>query len=475
MAFLFPITCLFLARNHLLCTQREPLNIFFKIILLTALSISLCSCTKKPTTTDVQNIRTVQLHVKQDYTNVKEDITLPVEEMLSELFKAMDIKVTKNELSDAILTINIKGRPYATIFETPIRATFYETAVVEGTANLAIKGFLSKKVSLYGIKPDPIKYYPHSNTYPKVPLITACKRAFIKMIIDIWGPPAFLSIWNTSYNYVLEPNDYVNEQYKIIKYKNAPSFVPVIFQALQSDNSSVRLSAVAMLEVFTAKQYYYGGKDKEKIIKMSPNMRETVLKYLSQLNTVVKDEIEKSVGYRRQTKGPIPDGVLIIEKSILILSEFGQDANMAIPLLKEALKNDNNHIKGAALGALADIVKPQESVPILIDALKSKEKDDRRVALNALGKIGSDAKEAIPYIIYMVEHEETYLRGNAARALVKIGPEERAAVPALIQALKSRETHNKSDFTNALEAITGQKFGDSVEKWQEWWEHNKTK
>jgi len=442
------------------------------LISVSVLSISLCSCNKKPTTTDIQNIRTVQLHVKQNNTNVEEDITLPVKEMLSELFKGMDVKVvSKHELGDAVLSIKLKGRPRKASFTKPKR-TFYEAAVVNGTARLAIKGFSSKKATLYGAKHyHSTIYYPYSNSDPKEPLLFASKRAFVKMFIDLWGPPALLSIFQSSYSYTIRP-DFKNPLEEIIKKKDWPSFVPVIFQALQNDNSSVRLAAVNVLEEFTVTKTYYDGSDRE-IIKMSSNMKKIVLKYLSQFIKVVKDEVEKSVGYKRSKMGPIPDWILIIEKGMRILSEFGQDANMAIPVIKEALKSGHYQIKSAALGTIGDIARPQESVPILIDGLESKEQDNRRVALIALEGIGSDAKEALPYIIHMVEHEKTYLRCNAADALVKIGPEKRAAVPALIKALKSAEEDDKRCFAEALEQISDQKFGYSVKKWQEWWETQK--
>lgn len=417
------------------------------IISIISLFICLCSCGSKPTTSDMQNIRTVKLHVKQNYTNVEEEIALPLTDMLSELFEKINVKVvSENESSDAVLTINLKGRPRKATFTKPKRI-FYEAAFVNGTASLAMKGFASKKVKLYGAKHYySTNYYPYSNSDPKKPLIYASRRAFSKMLIDLWGPPVLLSI-TIGVNHELD---------EIIKEKDAPGFVPVLFQALQSDNPTVRKSAVLMLDEFTrTKQYHVKGSRESKIVPMSSDMREAVLKDLNSLVEAVKnDNNEVSI------------------KAMDILSRLGQEANVAIPVLKEALMSDDEGIQGSALRTLGNISRPQESVPILIDALQRKSNKIRRPALIALGKIGSEAKEALPYIIQILEDEQesSNMRDNAARALQGFGPEARDAVPALIQALKSDAPFLPHSSNKALEAITGQKFGRSVEKWQDWWE-----
>jgi HEAT repeat protein len=417
------------------------------IVSIISLSICLCSCGSKPTTSDMQNIHTVKLHVKQNFTNVEEDIALPLTDMLSELFEKINVKVvSENEFSDAVLTINLKGRPRKATFTEPKRI-FYEAAFVNGTASLAMKGFSSKKVKLYGAKHYySTNYYPYSNSDPKKPLIYASRRAFSKMLIDLWGPSVLLSI-TIGVNHELD---------EIIKEKDAPGVVPVLFQALQSDNPSVRQSAVLMLDEFTrTKEYNVKGRRESKIVAMSSDMRNAVLKDLNQLVKAVENDNNK-----------------VSIKAMDILSRFGQEATVAIPVLKEALMRDDKEIQGVALRTLGNIAQPQESVPILIDALQSKSNDVRRPVLIALGKIGSEAKEALPYIIQILEDEKesSNMRDNAARALKGFGSEARAAVPALIQALKSDAPFLPHSSNKALEVITGQKFGLSVQKWQDWWE-----
>lgn len=384
------------------------------IILVIVLSISLCSCTRKPTTTDVQNVHTVQLHVKQKYTNIDKDIILPIKEMLLELFKAMDMKiVSEDESADAVLTINLKGRPRKITFTKP-RRIFYKAAVVKGTASLAIKGFSSKKVGLYGEK----HFYGTIVRFggdPKIPLIFANKRAFIKMLIDLWGPPVLLSIWQTSYRGVLY--EHTTELEEIIKDKDELAVVPVIMQALQSDSSSVRFAALEMLNEFAKTKRYNANKKTPKIIEMNSDMRDAVLKDLSQLIKALKDENK-----------------MVSLEALKILGRFKQDAKMAIPVLRELLNSEDDSIRHLSLVSFVDIAQPEESLPALIDALQSK--SSLWYVLRTLGDMGSEAYEAVPLIIQILDHE----------------------------------TSDESSVVEALEKITGEKFGYSAKKWQQWWE-----
>jgi len=420
-----------------------------------ALSILLCGCSKKPTITDIENIQSVQLNVKQNYKNVDEDITLPIKELLSELLEAMDVNVvSKGESADAVLKIAIKGKPRKATFKKQ-KKTFYEAAVVNGTARLAIEGFSAKKVDLYGAKHyRSTTYYPHSNTDPKKPLTFAIKRALVKMIIDLWGPAALSSILQTSGAYALTKE--IHDIDEIIEDKDSPAFVPYIFEALESDDSDVGRSAIRILDRFTqTKNYWVKGKREAEVVKMSPEMRNAVLKHLKELTKAVNDDDNR-----------------VSITAMYILSRFEEDARVALPAVQEALKGDDDNVQGVALGTLADIARPEESVPFLMDGLKSQSNYVRRVALISIGEIGAGAKQAIPYIIRILndEKENSNMRNTAAETLEKIGPEAREAVPALIQALKSDNSVLSHSSEDALEAISGQKFGRSVEKWQEWWE-----
>ena len=100
-------------------------------------------------------------------------------------------------------------------------------------------------------------------------------------------------------------------------------------------------------------------------------------------------------------------------------------------------------MSGRFAEALVKIGPP--TVPALIAALEDEDKQVRRWAASALGRIGLDvrrgerggafpaAKEAVLVLIAALKDEDEQVRTDAVRALVKIGP---VAVPALIAALK---------------------------------------
>jgi len=65
-------------------------------------------------------------------------------------------------------------------------------------------------------------------------------------------------------------------------------------------------------------------------------------------------------------------------------------------------------------------------------------------------------------------------RSAAAFALGGIGPEAKEAVPALIKALGEDQDADVRKYAAwALEAITGQDFGEDAARWQRWFEEQK--
>jgi HEAT repeat protein len=72
-------------------------------------------------------------------------------------------------------------------------------------------------------------------------------------------------------------------------------------------------------------------------------------------------------------------------------------------------------------------------VPVLTELLKNKEAEIRSDAAQALGELGSAAKEAVPALIESLQDRDFSVCRNAAWALGNIGPEAKGAAPALMQ------------------------------------------
>jgi HEAT repeat protein len=100
------------------------------------------------------------------------------------------------------------------------------------------------------------------------------------------------------------------------------------------------------------------------------------------------------------------------------LDQIGPDAKDAVPALVEGLKDENINVRRYAAGALGQIgSNAKEAVSALVQALKDNndvvrryeetwlhpKKEDgpsrlRRSIVEALGRIGPEAKEAVPLI-----------------------------------------------------------------------------
>ena len=49
----------------------------------------------------------------------------------------------------------------------------------------------------------------------------------------------------------------------------------------------------------------------------------------------------------------------------------------------------------------------------------------------------------------------------------------REAVPDLIEALEYRDKYVRREAASVLKRITGQDYGEDIDRWQEWWQEQK--
>jgi hypothetical protein len=119
----------------------------------------------------------------------------------------------------------------------------------------------------------------------------------------------------------------------------------------------------------------------------------------------------------------------------------------------------------------------EEGVPALIEALlEHPEHRVREDAAYRLGQVGPQ-EGVVPALAQAMDADPS-MRWVISEALWKIGPEAEEAVPALLRALEDQcaaKTEQACDveraaILRALQAITGQEYGDDPPAWQEWWE-----
>jgi HEAT repeat protein len=214
---------------------------------------------------------------------------------------------------------------------------------------------------------------------------------------------------------------------------------------------------------------------KHKEIKATPNIPEKK-KTLEQLIDCLKD---KNENIRKRAAEIL--SVFWEEKGIkaligVINDENGHNVAMeslvrighrAVPFLGETLKDENKDVRRRAAEALGKIGQgAEEAAPALIQsALKDKDKDVRKNAAYALGLTGPKAEKAIlrsvvTALIQALKDKNEDVRRGATWALGEIGPKAEEAAPALIQsALKDK---NPSVRYNAAEALG--KIGQGAEK-----------
>lgn len=114
------------------------------------------------------------------------------------------------------------------------------------------------------------------------------------------------------------------------------------------------------------------------------------------------------------------------------LRNLGKDAEPALPALVKALRDKDDSVRRGALEVLTAIGRPSApSVLAILD--ETNDEDLRERAVEALGKIGAEAKEAFTALVRIVENRSApmHLRAAAARAVASFGLE---GIPVLIVA-----------------------------------------
>ena len=179
-----------------------------------------------------------------------------------------------------------------------------------------------------------------------------------------------------------------------------------------------------------------------------------------------KDAVRLEAAYAlsqfgRQAEPAIPDLIRALEDGDKEVRQFVQESlrsigKAAIPPLIRALEHERKGIReGAAHTLFLFGDEAKEAVPALIEALSDPEPSVRGRAALALGSIGPAAKTAVRKLIALLEDPRTDhdVRWDATRALGEIGPEAEAALPVLLKALKGEDADAQVGASNALGAI----------------------
>lgn len=118
------------------------------------------------------------------------------------------------------------------------------------------------------------------------------------------------------------------------------------------------------------------------------------------------------------------------EKATQALVKIGEPA---IPALRDALHDRAFNVRYGVICSLSHMGRGAKvAVPLLIEALKAEQDKHfiRSQAACALGNIGPDAKKAVPQLVELLQDNDEFVRRHAQQALKKIDPKA-AADPGL--------------------------------------------
>ncbi|MBE5228081.1 MAG: HEAT repeat domain-containing protein [Microcystis aeruginosa PMC 728.11] len=135
-----------------------------------------------------------------------------------------------------------------------------------------------------------------------------------------------------------------------------------------------------------------------------------------------------------------------------VLLKCGSDV---VPYLIEVLENEepNTNLVWSARTLLGRM--GSAAVPDLVKLLDNKEPKVRQNAAEALGMIGSDAKDAALPLARLLEkkNEDLAVRQSAVQALVRMKAEAKAAVSILVQLLKDKDNEKPEVLRSIIDAL----------------------
>jgi HEAT repeat protein len=230
--------------------------------------------------------------------------------------------------------------------------------------------------------------------------------------------------------------------------KGVPTVTPALIVALKDCDADVRANAAGALG--------NSGNNNERVVRAlstalrdeSPHVRYSSVLALGQIGkgfpTVVSAMIV-ALGDKDDT---------VREEVLKVLGGFGPEAQPAIPGLFASLKmpaGDLEFFHNKVADTLSKI--GPAAVPQLIAALKASDKEQRLVALDALAKLGQDAKDAVPVLIALLPDES--IGESAGYTIGKIGYQAPEVIPLLIPALRDKNPLVRSHASLAYWGLSG--------------------
>jgi uncharacterized protein YegL len=205
------------------------------------------------------------------------------------------------------------------------------------------------------------------------------------------------------------------------------------------------------------------------LVSVIPDERARVAEILARREAILAGRDKESKGrnpepYLKEAKRELDEEYRVLE-AIETACAGLEDRDAIAYLGQEALLRHKEgcvrEFAARVLGKIAD----RTQVTGLTKALKDKEPPVRAAALLALGAMRGE--ESFAEILAMLPDKDWTVRSAAIDTLGKLL--DYRAVDALLARMKVEEERLAEDCAEALEKVTGQKFGRSLDAWGRWW------
>lgn len=149
-----------------------------------------------------------------------------------------------------------------------------------------------------------------------------------------------------------------------------------------------------------------------------------------------------------------------IDKELKILKE-----RKDIPSIINYINKDDFHTRVSAIDVLKalDALRNPSVIEALVNALDG---EAPFYIISALRKAGTPSVEKMSQALLDTQLPSN-VRGELAKALGNM--KNSMAVPSLITAMEEDDKSIKKATARALNKITGQRFGEDLDNWKDWW------
>lgn len=156
---------------------------------------------------------------------------------------------------------------------------------------------------------------------------------------------------------------------------------------------------------------------------------------------------------------PVDDSVLR-QRSVMILSGMGSDAQIAVPAVVRALHDENDRVRQSALFTL-DILLPgmgQEKIQILprvLEATRDGAAGVRNNAVILLGYYSDQASMVVQVVANALNDSDLLVRSGAMRSILRLNAQgaNKPVVAALLKLLQDGNAEVRTAASNALRRI----------------------